>query len=502
MLNYTEIESKVREATNDEAWGPTGPQLSELAQSTYSYEQFPELMGMLWRRMFSESKNNYRRIYKALIVLNYLLRNGSDRVVNGAREHVYELRTLENFQFVDEMGKDQGINIRHRAKQTIEFIQDDARVREERKKAKKNKDKYIGVDAAAMAGRKGTSGYADRHEDDDDEPHDRYVDEEKPSRAYSDSVGKHKSIDRTEVDDHNDLDHHRSKADKTASASTPSCSEKAARPKAKVVISKKVDLGAAADFAKQQAIQKNDLITNEPSSSSTAEQLLFDLDTVPSVSIQKPKSSADSLLQDLFTQPARNTDVTGADEFTDFADFSSFNSASATGNSRPEDASSSNVDEFGDFESAFGSNEPTSTGADLLGSSIPSSTFAADIVTSTSNLDLLADLQPPPSLAAAVSAAASKPPPRPSVSFDEILVPQITESFVGPSKPAETGRGKSIELNESWSNLTKNLNINLDNLLENKSEKPKPSMNQMAAYSIKKWYMFLFIHLNCHLITS
>lgn len=24
MLNYTEIEAKVREATNDEAWGPTG----------------------------------------------------------------------------------------------------------------------------------------------------------------------------------------------------------------------------------------------------------------------------------------------------------------------------------------------------------------------------------------------------------------------------------------------------------------------------------------------
>jgi telomere length regulation protein len=24
VMNYTEIEAKVREATNDEAWGPTG----------------------------------------------------------------------------------------------------------------------------------------------------------------------------------------------------------------------------------------------------------------------------------------------------------------------------------------------------------------------------------------------------------------------------------------------------------------------------------------------
>lgn len=27
VLNYTEIEAKVREATNDEAWGPTGKRL-------------------------------------------------------------------------------------------------------------------------------------------------------------------------------------------------------------------------------------------------------------------------------------------------------------------------------------------------------------------------------------------------------------------------------------------------------------------------------------------
>lgn len=34
----------------------------------------------------------------------------------------------------------------------IEFIQDDDRLREERKKAKKNKDKYIGVSSDAMGG--------------------------------------------------------------------------------------------------------------------------------------------------------------------------------------------------------------------------------------------------------------------------------------------------------------------------------------------------------------
>jgi hypothetical protein len=32
-MNYTEIEAKVREATNDEAWGPTG-------EFSYNYYEF------------------------------------------------------------------------------------------------------------------------------------------------------------------------------------------------------------------------------------------------------------------------------------------------------------------------------------------------------------------------------------------------------------------------------------------------------------------------------
>ena len=30
VMNYTEVESKVREATNDEAWGPTGETSTEM----------------------------------------------------------------------------------------------------------------------------------------------------------------------------------------------------------------------------------------------------------------------------------------------------------------------------------------------------------------------------------------------------------------------------------------------------------------------------------------
>ena len=124
-MNYIEMESKVREATNDEAWGPTGQLMQELAQSTFNYNCFPEIMSMLWSRMLIDNQTNWRRTYKSLVVLNYLVKNGAERVVTSAREHIYDLRTLENYAFTDENGKDCGANVRIRVKQLIEFIQDD-----------------------------------------------------------------------------------------------------------------------------------------------------------------------------------------------------------------------------------------------------------------------------------------------------------------------------------------------------------------------------------------
>lgn len=38
--------------------------MQELAQATFTYEQFPEVMSMLWKRMLQENKRNWRRTYK------------------------------------------------------------------------------------------------------------------------------------------------------------------------------------------------------------------------------------------------------------------------------------------------------------------------------------------------------------------------------------------------------------------------------------------------------
>ena len=48
--------------------------------------------------------------FQSLLLLSYLILNGSERVVTSAREHIYDLRSLESYTFMDELNRDQGLN--------------------------------------------------------------------------------------------------------------------------------------------------------------------------------------------------------------------------------------------------------------------------------------------------------------------------------------------------------------------------------------------------------
>ncbi|KRZ78601.1 Casein kinase I isoform delta-like [Trichinella papuae] len=148
VMNYTEAESKVREATSDERWGPTGSMMADIARYTNAYDQFNEVMSMLWRRLFQESRKNWVRPYKCLILLEYLIKHGSEKVINDARERMFELRILESYQYNDDPTCDHGQKVRSRVKAIIELLQDDDRLYEERKAARHSKTQYIGISSS------------------------------------------------------------------------------------------------------------------------------------------------------------------------------------------------------------------------------------------------------------------------------------------------------------------------------------------------------------------
>ncbi|XP_028668507.1 clathrin interactor 1a isoform X1 [Erpetoichthys calabaricus] len=375
VMNYSEIESKVREATNDDPWGPSGQLMGEIARSTFMYEQFPEVMNMLWTRMLKDNKKNWRKVYKALLLLAYLIRNGSERVVTSAREHIYDLRSLENYHFVDENGKDQGINVRQKVKEMVEFIQDDDRLREERKKAKKNKDKYIGVSSDNHGGFR----YGDKYDSEPKSKWDEDWDKNKGAFPFSEKLGEIGDKIGSTIDD--TISKFRKKErDESPERFSDNEEEKASRngrhtksefkdeeetvttksihitqatetttTRKRGVPSKTVDLGAAAHY------------TGDTSSPDQGKQIAAKTSAPNSTNAKTSNSGLVDLLMDDSRIASNQTPSTGAsnDMCGGFADFSSV-AASASFPSNLGPATSGAAD-FGDWN-AFSSPQTTSGG--------------------------------------------------------------------------------------------------------------------------------------------
>lgn len=77
-------------------------------------------------------------------MLEYIVKHGSERVIDDARAHLGTIKILRNFHYIDEAGKDQGLNVRNRAKELAELLSDVDRIRQERRKARANRQKYQG----------------------------------------------------------------------------------------------------------------------------------------------------------------------------------------------------------------------------------------------------------------------------------------------------------------------------------------------------------------------
>lgn len=462
VMNYTEVEAKVREATNDEQWGPTGKQMTELAQHTFTYEHFPEVMGMLWKRMLQEGTYNWRRVYKSLLLLNYLVTNGSERVVTSAREHIYDLRRLENYTHVDEFGKDQGVNVRHKAKLLIDLIQNDEKIRMERKKAKQYKDKFIGVS-------NDTSSFRDTWSDHPNRKSESY-DSSFNDDVKSDYEEKSRKADEFEkrADFESNVAENTVEQRKVPPPPPPQASNNALRPKVRAE-PKKIDLGAAALYAKQH---QPDNSRAAPSSSNKDHNTdLIGIDA--SASSTNGLSASGNLLTDLFGEltvkptadifggPTASTATSNGNHADNFADFSQFDSAN------------SNADDFTDFQSAFAS-PASASGASSLLNSDSSHPFSSNANSFAAMNPFMSQPQAPNNTASQlIMPQLLSPTPLVPVSSVGNLPKNNTADECTPATSAPH------KIGDTWSNLK--INMNFDNILDTKSAKPSvPTINQLA----------------------
>lgn len=545
VMNYSEVESKVREATNDDQWGPHGTLMNEIAKFTFMYESFPEVMGMLWKRMLVEKKN-WRRTYKSLLLLHYLLRNGSERVVTSARDHLYDMRQLENYQCTDENGKDQGLNVRHKVKELIDFIQDSDRLRQERKRAKENREKYIGLSSDVVS----DGFYSDRY---DKEPSGRRRDDfdsmdyqrksklgefrdkigqklseirpgKRDYRDYNEQSRNGRNVYKDEPEDGEEVSEEKYVADEdvfsyqsakpsesdlsVSSRSSTSSLPLSSKPQQlnKPQVNKptaKIDLGAAATLvnvakAAENKSAENGISQQAPPSSTTSASAMSDLvdlmNTGPTDSPLVPMNNTSK--PDLFGTFVGAPDATQSGN-GDFADFGAFDSA------KPANDES----DFGDFNSfsivaSAASQDPSSLqGLDLFDSSSPNASKPpAPSMQSMQSMQSAQSMQgqgfslstPYQPTASFQSAGSFQSPPsfQSAATYQSSGVSQrmttspANQRNLATNTQTSTSAQTSKEKASLWSNS--GLDISLDTLspVATKDKPTQPSMNEMTAQQL------------------
>ncbi|CAF0943001.1 unnamed protein product [Brachionus calyciflorus] len=504
VMNYTEVEVKVREATNDDAWGPHGSLMQEIAQYTLTYEHYSEVMGMLWKRMFQENKENWRNVYKSLLLLSHLVKNGSEKCVTSAREHLYDLRSLETFAYVDDNGKDQGINVRIKTKEIIELIQDDDRIREERKKAKKNREKFSGYSTSSMSGgfSSSSSNSGSRSYNDFSSYSSKSTDlDDKDWRGNTPSISdrisdlKSKVKDIVETSTNSEIDQSNNKSSKHSDTIYSDSDEEHNSkykndpfadnlPKRSSTFSNKLD-----SPSKSSTSIKN---VNKPTTKIEPIKLKTNFvqnktDNSKSSSSNTNKSTPSVKAQDLFSFDAEPTQTTTTnnqqqvsnDEFADFGDF--VTPASTAAPTTVPLKTQSNIDLF-DFDSIQPVKQNIVTSAPIQ--PVKPQTDIDSLFSVPSN--------EPTGQADLFQIFSSNPTPQPTPISNSFTMPNISTNqwtntpLQSTVKPVQTQLTPKPQTNSMWDKLGQSVDINLDNLtpyskgLTNKTNQNIPMKDLMS----------------------
>lgn len=72
--------------------------MNQIADATADRDSYKEVMGVIARRL-QEKDENWRHVYKSLLLLEHLIKHGTTRVVDELRQNLSAIERLKQFQY-------------------------------------------------------------------------------------------------------------------------------------------------------------------------------------------------------------------------------------------------------------------------------------------------------------------------------------------------------------------------------------------------------------------
>ena len=106
-------------------------------------------MGHLWDIFDKRSGRKWRSLFKALSLLDFLMKNGASRLADEVRDNQFKIRQLQQFEHIED-GKDRGQGVRDMARILLELCSDLRLLEEEREKARLVRERAEGIARTTM----------------------------------------------------------------------------------------------------------------------------------------------------------------------------------------------------------------------------------------------------------------------------------------------------------------------------------------------------------------
>ena len=106
------------------------------------YEKFGIMSTIIWSNLETDGKT-WKQIFKTLTLLDFLIKNGNERIIETCRDKLYKIRSFQDYNFY-EGSIDKGSGVREKSKQLIELLGSNESIRSEREKARSLRNKFVG----------------------------------------------------------------------------------------------------------------------------------------------------------------------------------------------------------------------------------------------------------------------------------------------------------------------------------------------------------------------
>ena len=114
------------------------------------YEKFGIMTTIIWGNLETDGKT-WKQIFKTLTLIDFLIKNGNERIIENCRDKLYKIRSFQDYNFY-EGTIDKGSGVREKAKQLIELLGNNETIRSEREKARTLRNKFVGIDSRNTGG--------------------------------------------------------------------------------------------------------------------------------------------------------------------------------------------------------------------------------------------------------------------------------------------------------------------------------------------------------------